>query len=186
MNRTHDQIIPNLFNKQIWYNLIMWHDHVIVLFLGELTTQVKQINRHFCRYCDKFFSKPANRLRSRQWTCHMIKLYQIWYNLIMWHDHVNLLFLGELTTQVKQINRHFCRYCDKFFSKPANVLKHERIHTGEKPYQCSYCDKAFSDSSAFYKHHRLHTGEKRHTCEICGEKFAEKMSLRKHKMKHFA
>lgn len=32
-----------------------------------------------------------------------------------------------------------CKYCDKSFQKPSQLVRHERIHTGEKPFKVIYC-----------------------------------------------
>ena len=38
------------------------------------------------------------------------------------------------------------------FSERGNLVKHYRIHTGEKPFQGTYCEKRFSDSSTCDRH----------------------------------
>lgn len=59
-------------------------------------------------------------------------------------------------------------YRQKFgWSCPAEVssylevstnVKHERIHTGIKPYKCMQCDKAFTENFSLLRHQMIHTG----------------------------
>ena len=50
--------------------------------------------------------------------------------------------------------KHVCRFCKKIFSQSANLIRHERTHTGEQPYNCKYCDKKFSICSNLQRHVR--------------------------------
>jgi len=36
-----------------------------------------------------------------------------------------------------------CGTCGKTFKRKANMQRHEKIHTNEKPYQCEFCGKLF-------------------------------------------
>lgn len=52
----------------------------------------------------------------------------------------------ELAKQRKQRRKNLlnCQYCGKQFSKNCLLIRHERIHNGQKPFKCDRCDRSFA------------------------------------------
>ena len=53
-----------------------------------------------------------------------------------------------------KVKAHECDICKKKFSLRNNLVKHFRIHLGEKPYGCSECEKWFTAISNRNQHLR--------------------------------
>jgi KRAB domain-containing zinc finger protein len=79
---------------------------------------------------------------------------------------------------------YVCRECGRGFAVNSGLIKHQRTHTGEKPYVCRECGRGFAVKSNLIKHQRTHTGEKPYVCRECGRGFAVKSNLIIHQRTH--
>ncbi|TRY78799.1 hypothetical protein TCAL_15323 [Tigriopus californicus] len=74
-----------------------------------------------------------------------------------------------------------CPICKIDLKGRRNLLKHQKIHQSqEKQFQCSFCPKLFLKHNGLVVHERIHTGEMPFECEICGVKFKRSHHLNFH------
>jgi len=76
--------------------------------------------------------------------------------------------------------RFACDDCDKSFSKSNDLTRHQRTHSGARPYQCLVCGKCYAQVSHLTLHQRKHTGSRPFVCNACGKSFTDKSNLRQH------
>ncbi|XP_034275732.1 zinc finger protein 572-like [Pantherophis guttatus] len=77
-----------------------------------------------------------------------------------------------------------CRSCTKSFSQRSDLVRHERTHAGVKLYRSTQCGKSFSESSHLIRHQLIHSGEKTFKCNVCGKRYGDSSYLTVHQRAH--
>ncbi|XP_077495904.1 uncharacterized protein LOC144106833 isoform X1 [Amblyomma americanum] len=76
-----------------------------------------------------------------------------------------------------------CRYCHMTFTSASGRVRHERGHTGERPFRCNQCRMSFTRKDHLSLHIRSHTGERPFTCRLCDKTFTRAYHMRRHACK---
>ncbi|KIW92959.1 uncharacterized protein Z519_06808 [Cladophialophora bantiana CBS 173.52] len=59
----------------------------------------------------------------------------------------------------KTLRNKKCLYCERKFGKAEHLKRHQRAHTGEKPFKCSHCGREYARSDVLMRHIRNHHSE---------------------------
>ncbi|XP_058058629.1 oocyte zinc finger protein XlCOF6-like [Anopheles bellator] len=84
----------------------------------------------------------------------------------------------------EQMGTFRCTFCERTFGTRARLERHERSHTGERPFTCHLCPKTFANATQLAAHRSRHINERGHRCAVCGKAFFSKAILRQHQLTH--
>ena len=88
---------------------------------------------------------------------------------------------------MKDRNKYTCQYCEKEFVSLSSHRTHLYLHglKENRDHECLKCGKRFGTPKDLIKHQRIHSGEKPFCCEKCDYRTAQKSNLTQHlKIKH--
>lgn len=84
-------------------------------------------------------------------------------------------------SQHSKEKRHKCDTCLLVFNRRGNLLRHQRLHTNERPFGCDICGKRFMLKHDLGRHQqRIHSNERPFACDVCGALFKVKVALKRH------
>ena len=86
--------------------------------------------------------------------------------------------------EIQRKKKHECSICKHRCISKADLERHKRTHTGEKPFKCDFCNKCYGRKEDLAVHKRTHTGEKPFKCEFCDKAFTRKDKLAAHGLVH--
>nr|XP_015804449.2 zinc finger protein 252 [Nothobranchius furzeri] len=94
------------------------------------------------------------------------------------------LLLHQRSEHAHKSPGFLCTECGRSFNSHSNLRIHLNVHTGARPYSCTDCGKCFSQSGALKIHRRIHTGERPYSCGFCGRGFPHLAGVRAHQRIH--
>jgi hypothetical protein len=74
--------------------------------------------------------------------------------------------------------------CKRAFMNKSQLVYHQRIHSGERPFSCDVCNKTFILQSTLTTHKRFHSGDRPYHCDWCNKAFILKRHIVRHQRVH--
>ncbi|XP_055308237.1 zinc finger protein 271-like, partial [Sitodiplosis mosellana] len=109
---------------------------------------------HGCDFCPKrFTSKQSLHAHMK---AHIEEFLFHCPGCLQRFDGKNEKEAHEVKCKTRRYECHLCK--ESFGSMKGNMIKHMRVHSGDKPFQCNECFKQFRQKSALMKHMKLHGG----------------------------
>ena len=104
------------------------------------------------------------------------------------HARQSLLKRRKTTKKVNQEQRFACIWpeCGYDSGRKANLVRHLRTHTGEKPFKCMTCNYVSADEGAMTRHENRHSGLHSTRCEYPGCEWSttEPSNYKRHWLTH--
>ncbi|XP_047992653.1 zinc finger protein 260-like isoform X5 [Leguminivora glycinivorella] len=146
-------------------------------------------NKYICSICDKLIPIDYRAVHNNshntdnKYNCDICNRKFHSSEYLEMHMSVHNLDKAPVNKQDKSLPYN-CSYCTRQFARPHEKVKHERIHTGEKPHSCEICGKSFRVSYCLTLHMRTHTGARPYACPHCNKRFKAHSVYNHHLLTH--
>ncbi|XP_064102955.1 uncharacterized protein LOC135213051 isoform X2 [Macrobrachium nipponense] len=82
-------------------------------------------------------------------------------------------------------NDYPCHICGKIMQTPAQLRRHQKLHSHNKPFACDICGLGYLSKDCLKNHYsRNHSFKNKFECKICGRKFQQLGTIARHRKKH--
>lgn len=133
-----------------------------------------------CHFCDIKFSSSEYPVHMKGHAIPAVQNYQGTKKEKCTEDSCkNDQKLKRATSSPSRV-RKVCQYCGKSFQFQSALIRHVRVHTGEKPYKCDICGKAFGQAYFLRVHELTHWSVKRYNCTRCQKSFTHYSNAKNH------
>ena len=89
----------------------------------------------------------------------------------------------------QQSHRNACDECNRSFISRQGLINHKKLSHGSKEdcFTCNFCDKIFPTRAQLTRHMKVHSNDRPYVCELCNKRYKHKQDLKFHmdSMKHW-